>query len=97
MVRFEVLNPVADLPEKKGEFAPRLTDLKGKTIGLFWNIKPGGDAILHCTAQLLSERYENIHFKDYVGSAGALIRRATIGDFDRMVAECDAVMGASCD
>ena len=53
MVKMEVLNPVAAKPKKRHNLAPRLGDLRGKTIGLYWNAKPGGDTILERTAQLL--------------------------------------------
>jgi len=39
MAELVVLNPVADTKTEKFELASRLTDLSGKTIGLFWNAK----------------------------------------------------------
>ncbi|GAG61421.1 unnamed protein product, partial [marine sediment metagenome] len=50
MVEMGVLNPVADTKTEKFELASRLTDLSGKTIGLFWNAKSGGDILLEQNA-----------------------------------------------
>ena len=95
MVKLEMLNPVADIKKQQDvSLAPRLNDLKGKTIGLFWNTKPSGDVLNQYTAQLLSEKYEGISFKEYAGSEGSTYRLASTGDLDTMAKECDAVIGS---
>ena len=104
MINLEVLNPVADTlkEEKSHRLAPRLPDLTGKTIGLFWNGKASGDTINKYASELIANRFANVHFKEYLGSVGmdikpSYIRRATTQDVDTMVRECDAVIGALCD
>jgi len=62
MVNLEVLNPVAEKPERKFELAPRPSNLSGKTIGLYWNAKPGGNIIRERTAQLLSQKVRGDSF-----------------------------------
>lgn len=37
--------------------APRLNSLEGKTIGLYWNGKPGGDYFFNRLAELLQQRF----------------------------------------
>ena len=97
MVSLEVLNPVADRPQKKGDLAPRMNEFMGKTIGLYWNAKPGGNIILERTAQLLSQKFKGIRLKEYtpVGSSGTAM--ATTKDLDTMAKECAAVIGSTAD
>ncbi len=45
--------------------APRPATLHGKTIGLAWNGKPGGDEALEEIARLLAERVGAIRFIRY--------------------------------
>src|SRR5579859_4139794 len=45
--------------------APRPTDLDGKTIGLAWNGKPGGEEALEEIARLLGERIRGVQFIRY--------------------------------
>jgi len=97
MVKMEVLNPVAAKPKKRHNLAPRLGDLRGKTIGLYWNAKPGGDTILERTAQLLKQKIEGIHFKEYTPVGSSATAMATTKDLDTMAKECDAVIGTTAD
>ena len=97
MVELRVLNPVAEAKPEKVELAPRLTDLKGKTIGLYWNAKSGGDILLEQNAELLRQRYSGIKFKNYLGAVGFVVRHATAEQADTMTRECDAVIGTSSD
>ncbi len=98
MVKLEVLNPVAEiLKQQEVSLAPRLGDLSGKTIGLYWNAKPSGDVINQATAELLTERFKGVRFKEYLGSMGAIMRQASAEDVDRMANECDAVVGSLAD
>jgi hypothetical protein len=55
MSRLEILNPVARTMEFSVKPAPRLRDWTGVTIGLYWNIKAGGDCALDRTEQLLGQ------------------------------------------
>lgn len=97
-MRLHVLNPVAQKEErKKSRSAPRLPILEGKHIGLYWNLKPGGDAALRRVGELLKARYAGLETKSYVGSIGSNIRYVTKDDVKRITQECTAVIGATAD
>jgi hypothetical protein len=57
--QYEVLSPwaEADPVPYRGLKAPRLTDLAGKKIGLFCNIKRAGGPILTVIERKLKEKY----------------------------------------
>jgi hypothetical protein len=93
----QVLNPVANVKRAKVELASRLQGLSGKTIGLYWNGKPGGKILLEYTAELLKQRYSGITFRDYVGAGGAAMRQTTREQADAIANECDALIGATAD
>ena len=101
MVELTVFNPVSQEAEKtKIELSPRLSDLRGKTIGLFWNGKSGGDIMLGQIKELLNQRYGEINFKNYIGSgitgwAGG--RGLTTEQADAIVKECDALIESTAD
>jgi len=75
MAQLEVLNPVAPSAVYSVTPAKRLDNLKGKTIGLYWNIKSGGDVALARIAQQLKRRYPDMQFRNYIGAVGAGTRR----------------------
>lgn len=92
-----VLNPVSLKIEKAGASAPRVEDLNGKVVGLYWNHKPGGEAALQRVDELLKARYPSVRTKMFVGSMGGAVKSATKEDVARMVQECDAVVGTTAD
>ncbi len=91
MSELSVLNPVADTNRPKVESAIRLNDLTGKSIGLFWNGKSGGDILLQQSAELLKQRVGGIKFKNYGPHWTAAER------FDIVAKECDAIIEATAD
>jgi len=98
MVNLEVLNPVAEIVRKEDiSLAPRLSDLNGKTIGFYWNAKPGGDTINKTTADLLTQKFQGISVKNYFGSMGGVMRQASPEDVTLMAKECDAIVGSLAD
>lgn len=97
MARLEVLNPVAQTEEQSILPAPRPDDLAGKRIGLYWNMKSGGDLALDRLEELLKERFTGIRVNRYIGSVGFLMRHLTSEDADRIARECDAVVGTTND
>ena len=97
MTRLEVRNPVAKVVEHSVKPAPRLPKLDGATIGLYWNMKAGGDAALDRTEQLLHQRFPDAKFKRYTGSVGWLMRHCTAEDADRIASEVHAVVGTTND
>ncbi len=97
MARLEILNPVARTVQHSVTPAPRLGDLRGATVGLYWNMKAGGDAALDCTEALLAQRFPGIAFRRYTGSVGWLMRHCTAEDADRIASEVQAVVGTTND
>ena len=96
-MRMQVLNPVASKVENKGAAAPRLPNLEGKQVGLFWNYKAGGDAALKRTGDLLKARYAGLSTKMYVGSIGGSGHYLSPDDVKRIARECTAVVGTTAD
>jgi len=95
MVNLEVLNPVAEIAaEERVDLEPRLSDLSCKTIGLFWNAKVNGNIVNQYTAELLAKKFKDVSFKNYEGTLGSIVRRASPEDISRMVNECDAIVGS---
>jgi hypothetical protein len=97
MSRLEILNPVAKTVEYSVKPAPRPSSLDGLTIGLYWNMKAGGDAALDRAEERLRERFPGARFRRYTGSVGWLMRHCTAEDADRIAAEVDAVVGTTND
>lgn len=95
--RLRVYNPVAEILEVNHPPAARIDDLNGKRIGLYWNMKAGGDVALERTQQLLQQRYPDATFANYRGSVGWMMRHVTEGDARKVAAECDAVVGTTAD
>ena len=96
-MKLHVLNPVARRVEEKGTAAARLRSLEGKTVGLFWNAKAGGDEALKRTSELLRTRYPGLETKTYIGSIGGSVHSTTKDDVKRIARECVAVIGSTAD
>ena len=89
-----VMNPVAALQGAgiETEIAARPTTLDGLRVGLVWNRKRGGDAILDQVGTMLSDRFSGVELASYLGSI------PTPSDMlDRAAEECDVVVGSSSD
>ncbi len=57
-VKLEVLNPRGTIEAKPVSAPnPRITDLAGKRVGLYWNSKPGMDNFYKVFEELLRKRY----------------------------------------
>jgi len=102
MTTLTIVNPVAVAKQETSasEVFPipaRLTDLANRTIGLFWNGKNGGQHALQRTRENLERLYPGIRFKDYLGSMGGVMRRASEEQLDQIARECDAVIGTTAD
>ncbi len=89
-----VMHPVAAL-EGAGivtDIAPRPTSLEGLKVGLIWNRKRGGDAILEQVGTMLNDRFQGVTLTTYQGSI------PTPSDMlDKAAEECDVVVGSSSD
>ncbi len=93
---YEVLSPWAEadpLPLKG--ITDRLTDLKGKTIGLFANSKVAAMLIQTAVERKLKERFPDLKFSRFTPS-GALEVVETMDNerFGEWVKGVDAVVGA---
>jgi hypothetical protein len=97
MSTLEVLNPVAEPVESRFERAARPASLAGKRVGLYWNMKSGGDKALDRVEELLRARYRDLVFTREHGSVGFLMRHATAADAGRIAAQCDVVVGTTAD
>ncbi|MBU6423515.1 MAG: hypothetical protein KGJ98_00025 [Chloroflexota bacterium] len=97
MFTLKVVDPVAPVVVTKVAPAPRAGDLAGKRVGLYWNMKGGGDVALQRIEQLLSERYSGIAFSYHQGDVGAMTRRVTKGLADTIAASVDALIGTTAD
>jgi hypothetical protein len=96
-MKLHVLNPVAQKVEEISASAPRLSKLEGKSIGLYWNYKAGGDAALKRAGELLKARYAGLNAKIYVGSIGGSNHFVTKDDAKRIAQECAGMIGSTAD
>ena len=68
-VTIEVLNPRGEIElDKVYGISPRLSDLAGKTIGLYGNGKGGTEAFLDLVQAQIKQRYPTITIKRYNGA-----------------------------
>ena len=94
MASLTVLNPVAtsvgDL--RQYPLAARVPVLAGKRIGLWWNLKRGGDVALRRVGARLQEKFpdlELIWVEDQFPASNETVNQAT--------KDCQAVVGATGD
>lgn len=97
MPEMEIFNPVATSVQNHVDPAPRVDDLDGKRIGLYWNMKGGGDIALSRVEKTLGQRYPNATFAHYEGTVGFIMRHVTAEDADKISADCDVIIGTSSD
>jgi len=74
------------------DIATRPKSLDGLKIGLVWNRKRGGDAVLTRVGEELSSQYKNIELKLYEGGIPA-----PTAVLDQAAQESDVVVGSSSD
>lgn len=65
MDRFEVISPAGGPVVRQRNIAPRLDDLRGKTIGEVWNGVFKGDQTFPLIRELLKERVPGINIVPY--------------------------------
>jgi len=68
-VSLELLNPRGEIvpPPTLGP-SPRLPDLAGKRIGLYWNGKVGTNVFFDTVEEMLKEKFPTIKVSRYVGA-----------------------------
>ena len=97
MAELKVLNPAARSLENTIEPAPRVADLNGKRVGLYWNMKDGGDVALRRVEERLRERYPEARFIYEMGDKGFQMRYLSAVGGDRLAGQCDVVVGTTAD
>lgn len=100
--RLTIVNPVAiaqgDTPTAVAfPLAGRPVTLDGLRIGLFWNGKNQGDVALARTQDALAKLYHGATFHTYLGDKGGLTRYASEPLKQRILAECDVLVGTTAD
>lgn len=97
MAHLKVFNPVARSVEMRVDPAPRPSDLDGKRVGLYWNMKDGGDVALSRVEERLRERFPGARFVRQQGDKGFQYRYLSATGADRMARDCDVVVGTTAD
>ena len=94
--QYEVLNPWAEAdPIPLRGISPRLTDLKGKKIGLFTSTKPAARPIMTVLEQKLKERLPDSEFSHFgFYWAREIDESLEKAQFDEWVKGADAVIAA---
>ena len=87
-----LVSPLAETIDQGLTAAPRLSTLRGKTVGLLDNRKGNGDRLLADIGALLKERYDikDIHY----ATKFVYARRATPEVLDDMAEHADFVVTA---
>ena len=73
--KLEVHNPVANTTARAAGVAPRLADLSGKRLALYWNAKPNADSTLLRIAENLKRRFTGLTCDLIIGSRPGLKER----------------------
>ena len=97
MAAIDVYNPVAQSTIKKEQPAPRVADLAGKRVALYWNFKIGGDVALVRVQELLAEKYPTATFTSYRGTVGHMMRHMRAEDAADIAAKADVAIGSTGD
>jgi hypothetical protein len=97
MTTLKVMNPVAQSVETREKPAPRVPDLTGKRVGLYWNMKAGGDIALRHVGELIKRRYLGASYELYSGDVGAVLYHVTKKEADRIASRCDVIIGSTSD
>jgi hypothetical protein len=97
MTTLQVFNPVAEAVQYHVAPAERPTSLAGKRVGLYWNMKVGGDAALRAAQNLIAAQFGSSEFIPLRGDVGVSVRHATEVLAEEVARSCDVVIGTSAD
>lgn len=101
--QWELVNPAGVIKITPIKMPPRINTLEGKTIGLKWNMKPGGNIFLDRVAELLKEKVPSAKIiKFYEVEPTTVPQSANMDVADqkaRIIAKYkpDIVIGSQCD
>ena len=97
---YEILSPWAEAdPVPQEGISPRLKEISGKKIGLFYNVKRAAQPMLSAVARRLKERYPSCEVSWYANQLPPGKGVSELEDADRLKFEewtrgVDAVVGA---
>lgn len=97
MATLKVMNPVAEAIEQHVDPAPRDADLSHARVGLYWNLKAGGDVALGRIQERLKERFPGARFERFQGDVGHIMRHVTPAEAERIAKRVDVVVGTTGD
>ena len=101
--QWELVNPAGVIKITPIKMPPRISTLEGKTIGLKWNMKPGGNIFMDRVAELLKEKVPSAKIiKFYEVEPTTVPQSANMDVADqkaRIIAKYkpDIVIGSQCD
>lgn len=100
--KLEIVNPSAESQNEtptadRFEPAQRPQSLDGKTVGLYWNVKAGGEFALARTREHIERHFSDVKFVEYLGDQGTLMRRASPDLLDSIAAQVDVAVGTTAD
>ena len=90
-----VLHPAAEEEARKQRLAPRLSDLRGATVGLIDNHKRNADVYLEELGRVLQEKYGVSQLVVYRKVSQSMPTPADA--MDGLAAQCDAIIHAVAD
>ncbi|MBN1191600.1 MAG: hypothetical protein JXA46_17745 [Dehalococcoidales bacterium] len=94
--KYDLLNPWADIdPLPLKGLAPRLSDLTGKTIGLFRNDKRSSKPTMEAIEKILGQRFPTIKFVPFFRRGNiSVIDTEFKADFEKWIKEIDGAIYA---
>jgi hypothetical protein len=92
--QYEVLSPwaQADPIPLRGLKAPRLTNLEGKKIGLYCNVKRAAPLIMTVVERKLKERFPTSQFSWYQAGMYGKVNEATKAKLEKWIDGVDTVI-----
>jgi len=95
---YKVVWPLGKIGYDIKPLAPRISDLKGKTVGELWNHMFRGDEIFSEIRRLMQERYPDIQFLDHThfGNTHGQNELEVVAALPQKLREhgCDAVLSS---
>ena len=94
--QYEVLSPWADAdPKPVNGITARVTDVKGKKIGLFSNYKRAAPLILNAVERKLREKFPEAEFSSFLFKQNADVSESgEKGNFEQWLKGVDTVVAA---
>lgn len=103
ITEWELVVPEGAIEVKHFDLAPRVKAIDGLRIGLYWNGKPNGDAILSKIGELLTKQFKDVKitrfWEIYTHDATGSAQRYSYSPetFKKMAASVDLVIASQAD